>query len=97
MTIDAFNKEIKFNQFKRDVGLELRLDSFSYNLFPTKMFFQAVWPIDEISSFDDSIDEEVVYPQEWRYYFGVLFEFDLRDRMSSLIDFNTKDKIKFRP
>jgi Tol biopolymer transport system component len=83
---DAFDgSEIKFENFKRDVGVELRLDSFSYNLFPTRVFFQAAWPIDEVQNFDQSRDELINYPQEWRYYLGVLFEFDLRERFGSLI------------
>ncbi len=94
---NAFNREIKFNRFKRDVGLELRLDSFSYNMFPTKVFLQAVWPIDEITTYDDSRERFINYPQEWRYYFGVLFEFDLRDRISSLLDLQNFNTIKIRP
>jgi Tol biopolymer transport system component len=82
---DAFDRSIDFKDFKRDVGVELRLESFSYNLFPTRMFFQAVWPIDNINSFDDSREIFVNNPQEWRFYFGILFDFDLRERMGSFI------------
>lgn len=81
---NAFDGDkINFASFKRDLGLELRLDSFSYNMFPTRVFFQAAWPIDKIHY------NEVVYPREWRYYFGVLFDFDLRERMGSLIKNNS--------
>ncbi len=83
---NAFDGDkIHFSDFKRDVGLELRLDSFSYNLFPTRVFFQAVWPIDEARNYDQFLEKTISYPQEWRYYFGMLFEFDLRERFNTLI------------
>lgn len=96
---DAFNgTKIKFNKFKRDAGIELRLDSFSYNLFPTRLFFQAAWPLDEAQNYDQSIEELVTYPQEWRYYFGMLFEFDLRERVNSFLGNNgsASDRLKLR-
>jgi len=77
---NAFNaskfSDIDPAEFKRDVGVELRLDTFSYNLFPTRIFVQAAYPLDEVTNAD------VVYPKEWRFYGGVLFEFDLRERLS---------------
>ena len=83
---NAFNGDnVEFQDFKRDAGIELRLDSFSYNLFPTKIFFQAAWPIDKASNFDERLEETITYSQEWRYYFGVLFDFDLREQYNSLM------------
>jgi hypothetical protein len=74
--------------FKRDIGIQLRLDSFSYNLFPTRFFAEAVYPLDHAKNFDDSREKLIDYPREWRFYFGALFEFDLRERVTRLMDGN---------
>ena len=66
--------------FKEDIGLELRLSTFSFNLFPTKFFFEMAWPLKKARYLD------VQYPQEIRYYFGALFEFDLRERVNGLLN-----------
>lgn len=79
------NKNLKFNDFKRDVGLQLRLDSFSYSLFPTRLFAEAVYPLDRASNYDQSRGYTIDYPQEWRYYFGLLYEFDLREKMTGFL------------
>ncbi len=77
---DAFNSSNPvIKNFKQDVGVELRLDSFSYNMFPTRLFFQAAWPLQEV------VNRGVTYPRTWRYYFGILFDFDLRERMDSAL------------
>jgi len=74
---DSPNPSLK--NFKQDAGFELRLDSFSYNMFPTRLFFQAAWPFQEV------YNRGATYPRRWRYYFGVLFDFDLRERMDSAL------------
>jgi len=79
------NEDLQFNDFKRDVGLQLRLDSFSYSLFPTRFFAEAVYPLDKASNYDQSRDRVIDYPQEWRYYFGLLYEFDLREKMTGFL------------
>ncbi|MGD9487712.1 MAG: hypothetical protein AB7W47_06800 [Calditrichaceae bacterium] len=76
---NAWNEdEIKFEKFKRDVGFQLRLDSFSYYLFPTRFFAEAVYPLDKVTNND------TLYDKEWRFYFGALFEFDIRERFGGL-------------
>ncbi len=65
----------RLSEFKDDIGFQLRLDAFSNYLFPTKIFWEAVYPMDEISNFN------VTYKKKWRYYFGILFEFDIRERL----------------
>jgi len=76
---NAWDKEgIQFEDFKRDIGVQLRLETFSNYLFPTRIFAEAVYPLDETRNM------EVIYNREWRYYFGVLFEFDLRERIGQL-------------
>ncbi len=84
---DAWNyldKRFSIANFKKDVGFELRLNTFSYSLFPTRFFAQAVYPLDEIQNYDGSRKQLITYPQQWRFYFGALYDFDLRERVQSL-------------
>ncbi len=67
-------KEMKF---KRDVGCELRLESFSWYSFPTRIFFNASYGLDKFDRLVRDGKEIVTYGKEWRIYFGVLFGFDL--------------------
>lgn len=71
--------ELDFNDFKRDLGFQIRLDTFSNFLFPTKIFWEAVYPFDSITI------NNINYETDWRYYFGILFEFDIRERFGSMI------------
>ena len=64
--------KLDFNDFLSDVGIQLRLDTFSWYFFPTRIFVEAAYPLKE------QVNNEVRYPQEWRFYAGVLFDFDLR-------------------
>lgn len=62
---------------KKDIGLELRLESFSFSMYPTRVFFTGAYGLDEFTrtfQFDP-----VTYGKEWRWYFGMLFGFDLTD------------------
>jgi len=62
------------DKFKKDIGIQLRLNVFSNHLFPTRVFWEAVYPLDDVERYN------VFYDNEWRYYFGILFEFDIRER-----------------
>lgn len=64
--------KLDFNNFLSDAGVQLRLDTFSWYFFPTRIFIEAVYP------FNDRFNAGVYYPREWKFYFGVLFDFDLR-------------------
>ena len=81
----SHNNRLKFSDFKRDVGLQLRLDAFSYSLFPTRLFAEAVYPLDTAENLDRSRNILVRYPQNWRYYFGLLYEFDIREKMGKML------------
>ncbi|NOX89506.1 MAG: hypothetical protein GXO77_10800 [Calditrichaeota bacterium] len=78
------DKRFSLGHFKKDIGLELRLNTFSYSLFPTRFFAEAVYPLDEIRNYDDSRKKLINYPKEWRFYFGALYDFDLRERLNTL-------------
>ena len=65
------------NKYKRDAGLELRLEAFSYYAFPTRIFFNATYGFDQFSRNVSAAATTVTYGKEWNYHFGVLFGFDL--------------------
>jgi hypothetical protein len=69
--------DIDFKSFKRDIGLQLRLETFSNYMIPTRLFFEAVYPVDEVSW------KEVNYSNDWRFYFGLLFSFNFRQENRS--------------
>jgi Tol biopolymer transport system component len=58
--------------FKSDVGVQLRIETFSWYMFPTRIFFEAAYPLKE------NIYQDIRYEKDWKFYFGVLFDFDLR-------------------
>jgi hypothetical protein len=47
-------------------------------MFPTRLFFEAAYPLQSTDFIDRENDILVNYTPEWRYYFGVLFDFDIR-------------------
>ena len=57
--------------------MELRLESFSYYALPTRVFFNAVYGFTEFKRYLPNGLPPVIYGKEWRFYFGVLFGFDL--------------------
>jgi hypothetical protein len=70
-------EEFSTRALKRDVGFELRLESFSFSMYPTRIFFSGAYGLD---SFTRTFQfTEVTYGKEWRWYFGMLFGFDLSD------------------
>lgn len=72
---NAWNgKATKLRDFKGDVGAELRLESFSWYSYPTRMFFNASYGLNEFEK--DIRGKPVKYGKEWRFYFGLLFGFD---------------------
>ena len=63
--------------WKGDAGAELRLESYSFYSYPTRFFFDAAYGFNRFDRFVSSSNEFVTYGKEWRFYFGVLFGFDL--------------------
>lgn len=62
-------------QWKTDAGFELRLESFSFYVYPTRFFFSGAYGFDRFSRTINNIN--VTYGREWRFYLGVLFGFEL--------------------
>lgn len=65
----------KLDQFKSDIGAQLRLQAFSYYVFPTSFFVDAAYGFNEFSNVVQN--ETVTYGKEWNFYLGILFGFDL--------------------
>jgi hypothetical protein len=69
-------KNPTLRDFKTDAGIEVRLESFSYYAYPTRIFFNASYGFDRFDRLVRSRNEVVTYGREWRFYVGVLFGFD---------------------
>jgi hypothetical protein len=78
---DAWSvKTPSFDQWKRDVGFELRLETFSFYAYPTRIFFSGAYGLDRFSRNVRDINTTTIqYGREWRFYLGVLFGFELND------------------
>ena len=63
--------------FRKDAGVELRLQAFSYYAFPTSIFLNATYGFDQFNFYETSINQTVSYGKSWNFNFGVLFGFDL--------------------
>jgi Tol biopolymer transport system component len=84
---NAWNPDnFDFMDFKRDIGVQLRLGSFSYHLFPTNFFVEAAYPLDKARNFDSSRNRMIEYDKEIRFYFGALYEFDIRERLEKRLN-----------
>ncbi|MCI0693951.1 DPP IV N-terminal domain-containing protein [candidate division KSB1 bacterium] len=51
------------------INLQLRMDLYSFYVFPTRLFFNAAY------GFDKFKNRDIEYGQEWRFYFGLSFGF----------------------
>jgi Tol biopolymer transport system component len=67
---------MKGRRFIHDAGFEVRLESFSFYAYPTRVFFSATYGFDRFDRYVGSVDEVVSYGAEWQYHFGILFGFD---------------------
>ena len=63
-------------KYKRDVGMELRLEAFSYYSYPTRIFFNATYGLDQFDHYIANSGTTVTYGKEWNFHVGVLFGFD---------------------
>jgi Tol biopolymer transport system component len=71
---NAWTGEPDLDNFVSDVGFQIRMDTFSWYLFPTRIFFEAAYPLKE--HFNEI--SQINYEKDWKFYVGVLFDFDLR-------------------
>ncbi len=79
---NAWNGLPNIRDFKRDVGFELRLQAFSWYAFPTNIFFNGTYGLDSFTL--TKRGNSVTYGKEWRFYFGMLFDFDFSNNIQRL-------------
>jgi Tol biopolymer transport system component len=63
--------------WKKDVGAELRLESFSFYAYPTRIFVSGAYGLDKFTR--EFGTTNVTYGNEWRFYLGILFGFEVND------------------
>jgi len=64
-----------FSDWKTDAGFEVRLEAFSFYAYPTRFFFSGAYGFDDFTR--TFAGTPVRYGREWRWYFGILFGFEL--------------------
>jgi WD40 repeat protein len=74
---NAWVSGTKINDFKKDIGLELRLETFSFYMYPTRIFVSSAYGFDEFTN--EYNKKQITYGKEWKFYLGVLFGFDIFD------------------
>jgi Tol biopolymer transport system component len=61
---------------KKDFGISLKTQLYSFTTFPTAVSIDAAYGFDKFQvDLDDAVE---TYGEEWRFYFTVLFNFNLR-------------------
>jgi len=68
---------IRAADMRKDVGIELRLEAFSYYSYPTRFFLSAAYGLDTFDRYVQSQNQVVTYGHEVMVYFGILFGFDI--------------------
>lgn len=63
-----------FDNLKRDVGVQFRMNLFSFYFVPLNLFYELAYPLDNIVL----PEKGITYRKEWRHYVGLLFQFDIR-------------------
>jgi Tol biopolymer transport system component len=64
--------------YKSNVGFQIKASSYG----PTKIFLEAVKPMNRVIGTEvdaEGKEIDVVYSKEWRYYFGLMYDFELKD------------------
>jgi hypothetical protein len=74
---NAWVSGTKIKDFKKDIGLELRLETFSFYMYPTRIFLSSAYGFDEFSNVYNR--KQITYGKEWKFYLGILFGFDIFD------------------
>ena len=67
--------DLDWKDWKRDVGLSLRTKLTSFYAYPTAVSIEAAYGLDKFRVKESDFQGE--YGREWRFYFTVLFRFDL--------------------
>jgi len=67
---DAWNRgKVDFSRWKRTLGVQFRLGLVSFYSYPMSLFVDTAYGLDRF------IHRDQEYGKEWRFYFGILFDF----------------------
>ncbi len=67
---NAWNQgKVDFSQWKRTLGVQMRLGLVSFYSYPMSLFVDTAYGLDTF------IHRDLKYGNEWRIYFGILFDF----------------------
>jgi Tol biopolymer transport system component len=73
---NAWEGNLRVADLKKDAGAGLKVQFFSFTTFPTALSFDAAYGFDQFTVVDENGEHK--YGAEWRYYFTLLFNFNLR-------------------
>ena len=74
---NAWMDKTSLKDFKKDIGFELRLETFSFYMYPTRIFLSTAYGLDEFSNIYNK--KLINFGKEWKFYLGILFGFDIFD------------------
>ncbi len=75
---NAWNEGMpQFNDFKKDVGAEIRIKLISFYIFPTSVFMNWAYSFDKFQRETYYFNRPYSVGKEWRFYFGILFDFNV--------------------
>ncbi|MBL7190121.1 PD40 domain-containing protein [bacterium] len=75
---NAWTGDVDFADWKKDIGVNLRMQLVSFFAFPTAVTLEAAYGLDKFSVSQQGF--EGTYGKEWRYYLTVLFNFNMMQR-----------------
>jgi hypothetical protein len=67
------------DDLKKDAGAGLKVQFYSFTTFPSALSLDAAYGFDDFQVADENGIHE--YGQEWRFYFTLLFNFNLRQSL----------------
>ncbi len=76
---NGWNGDIDKLKFRKDAGVQVRLSGFSFYSFPTAIFFDAAYGFDKFTHDVAQFKTVATYGMEWRFYFGLTFDFSILD------------------
>lgn len=77
---NAWDGDLGVEDVKTDAGAGLKVQFFSFTTFPSALTLDAAYGFDHFSVIDQNGVHE--YGKEWRFYFTLLFNFNLRQSLT---------------
>ncbi len=71
---DAWTGGSSAARWRKDAGLELRLEAFSFYSYPTRISLAGAYGFDRFTR--QIQGERITYGKEWRFYLSILFDFN---------------------